>query len=252
MLNNSFSDLKTKYIKNNYMNKIKYYVPTILASVILLNCSKKNEDSKKISFDEPTTSIHFTSDSCKISNWEIRDFTIAIPKSFKIDKQLTENYISIGRESEYLYFGSAGVDLNLSLASDYSDKKITIEDTEGYSLYFDESREIVDKTIVEVVTNGLINMYLNSTNAKLYSKEPKQKIIINNIPASYSGFTLIGNVNNNEVWSHSATVFIPNPNNISKSLFGVYTTKVENGKIMTAEDFMTTDGYKIMSNINFN
>jgi len=233
------------------MKKHNYFIPLILLCIMLCNCNSKDDQLKSFNFTEPTIEYHFTPDSCKNNNWDIRDFKITIPKSFKINKEVTANYLELERGQEYLNFGSASVDLNMALAADFTDKKITIKNSEGYAMYFDAVRGVVDKTVVEVVINNLITYYSRNTNAVLYSKEPKQKITVNNMPASYSGFTLYGDVDKKEIWSHTAVIFVPNQKDFSKSLFAVFTINTEALEVFTADDFPETDSYKIISSITF-
>ncbi len=116
----------------------------------------------------------------------------------------------------------------MSLASDYTDKKIAIKNSDGYTMRFDAVKNVVDDVIVEKVVNKLITYYTRNTTAVLlYSKNPKQKLIINGWPTSYSSFTLYSNIDNKEVWSHNAVIYIPNPDDFKQSLFAMSEIRID-------------------------
>lgn len=219
---------------------------------LLYNCNNESASSPELSFDIPTKEVHFTPDTCRANNWDIRDFKITFPKSYSINKNVTENYLELGSESEFLNLGSASLDLNMSLASDYSEKKIAIKNSDGYALHFDAVRDVVDDVIVEKVTQQLVTYYTRNSNATLYSKTPKQTLIINDLPTSYSGFTLYGIIDNKEVWSHNAIIYIPNPDDFKQSLFAMLEIRIDKEENYTSKDFLESDSYKILSSITFN
>lgn len=236
------------------MNKITFYYLLFL-SIFLNGCNSKDFKSNHLEIGEPFKIVHITPDSCKLKKLEERNFTLKIPEAFKESENDISppiHYVRYEKKGEngLQILKIAPAEIDLQVYSKLIDKKL--EGEIGYKLLFDVYKPLIDKYALGKDMKRLVSDFCSYPSIYVYSKSPNEEIKINNFPANYSDVIIHYESNGTMVWQHYVYFIIPNKDNLKKSLTGEYIREVYNtNKGISKEDFLKSDSFKIISNIQF-
>lgn len=237
------------------MNKTISYTIILLITTITIGCSS-NEDKKiDVEIKQPYRLVKITPDYCKKYGFEERNFSIKIPNIYSdYEKESPDkfHYLSVqkktAQDSELLELASASMDLTLS--TNLVDGKLNA--SKSYSSMFNIYKPLIDKYVIEVGMQKLINQFCTYPTIIVYSKIANDEIKINGLPANYSELIIRYQAEDKEVWQQYSYIIVPNKKDLNKSLTASYIKEVYNSnKNLGKEKFMESESYKIISNIEF-
>ena len=237
------------------MNKTISYTIILLITTITIGCSSNEDNKIDLEIKVPHKVVHIEPDYCKKYGWEERNFKVKIPNTYENYEKDTPNrihYVSVQKKtdesSELLEFASASMDLALS--TNIVDGELNA--SKSYSMMFNVYRPIIDKYVIEVGMQKLINQFCSYPTIIVYSKVANDEIKINDLPANYSELIVRYQAEDKEVWQQYSYIIVPNPKDLNKSLTASYIKEVYNSnKDLGKEKFLESEPFKIISNIEF-